>query len=161
GVEAVVLETARGGILLRGIGTTYNDVAVVTNVSADHLGLHGIETLDQLAEVKSTILRITRPEGWDVLNADDPRVLAMRRVGRGPGDRAARQGRHEGPPVVRARSGDEPGPGEPVRDRRPRRGRRLRPQRGRHARARRGGPGPVSPGPRGLARLLVGGRPER
>ncbi len=83
GVEVAVLETARGGILLRGIGTTHNDVAVVTNVSADHLGLHGIDTLDQLAEVKSTILRITKPEGWDVINADDPRVLAMRRVSRG------------------------------------------------------------------------------
>jgi cyanophycin synthetase len=59
-------------------------VAVVTNVSADHLGLYGIETLDQLAEVKATITRITRPNGWDVLNAYDPRVLAMRRqaVGR-------------------------------------------------------------------------------
>jgi cyanophycin synthetase len=83
GVDVAVLETARGGILLRGIGTTHNDVAVVTNVSADHLGLHGIETLDQLAEVKSTILRITKADGWDVLNADDPRVLAMRRVARG------------------------------------------------------------------------------
>jgi cyanophycin synthetase len=84
GVEAVVLETARGGILLRGIGTGHNDVAVVTNISADHLGLFGIETLDQLAEVKATITRITRPGGWDVLNADDPRVLEMRRqaVGR-------------------------------------------------------------------------------
>ena len=80
GVEVAVLETARGGILLRGIGTLHNDVAVVTNVSADHLGLHGIQTIDQLAEVKSTITRITRQEGWDVLNADDPRVLAMRRV---------------------------------------------------------------------------------
>ena len=39
----------------------HNDVAVVTNVSADHLGLHGIETIDQLAEVKATITRITRP----------------------------------------------------------------------------------------------------
>jgi cyanophycin synthetase len=48
-------------------------------VSADHLDLHGISTVDQLAEVKSTITRITRPDGWDVLNADDPRVLAMRR----------------------------------------------------------------------------------
>lgn len=57
----------------------HNDVAVVTNVSEDHLGLHGIQTLDQLAEVKSTITRITRPGGWDVLNADDPRVLSMRR----------------------------------------------------------------------------------
>jgi cyanophycin synthetase len=79
GVQLVVLETARGGILLRGIGTAHNDVAVVTNVSADHIGLHGIRTLDQLAEVKAAITRITKPEGWDVLNADDPRVLAMRR----------------------------------------------------------------------------------
>ena len=77
--DVAVLETARGGILLRGIGVMHNDVAVVTNVSEDHLGLHGIETVDQLAEVKSTITRITRPNGWDVLNADDPRVLAMRR----------------------------------------------------------------------------------
>ena len=77
--DVAVLETARGGILLRGIGVRHNDVAVVTNVSADHLGLHGIHSLDQLAEVKATITRITRPGGWDVLNADDPRVLSMRR----------------------------------------------------------------------------------
>jgi cyanophycin synthetase len=77
--DVAVLETARGGILLRGIGVAHNDVAVVTNVSADHLDLHGIHTLDQLAEVKATITRITRPDGWDVLNADDPRVLAMRK----------------------------------------------------------------------------------
>ncbi|HEX2032065.1 MAG TPA: Mur ligase family protein [Actinomycetota bacterium] len=82
-VEAVILEVARGGILLKGIGTAHNDVAVVTNVSADHLDLQGIRTLDQLAEVKATITRITRPEGWAVLNADDPRVLAMRRVATG------------------------------------------------------------------------------
>jgi cyanophycin synthetase len=82
-IDVAVLETARGGILLRGIGTLWNDVAVVTNVSADHLDLHGIRTIDQLAEVKSTITRITRPHGWDVLNADDPRVLAMRRGIRG------------------------------------------------------------------------------
>ncbi|MGH2675087.1 MAG: Mur ligase family protein [Actinomycetota bacterium] len=83
GVEAAVLEVARGGILLKGMGTAHNDVAVVTNVSADHLGLHGVFTVDQLAEVKATITRITRPDGWCVLNADDPRVLAMRRVARG------------------------------------------------------------------------------
>jgi cyanophycin synthetase len=77
--DIAVLETARGGILLRGIGVSHNDVAVVTNVSEDHLGLHGIDTIDQLAEVKATVTKITRPEGWDVLNADDPRVLAMRR----------------------------------------------------------------------------------
>jgi len=83
GVQLAVLETARGGILLRGIGTLHNDVAVVTNVSADHLHLQGIRTLDQLAEVKAAITHITRREGWDVLNADDPRVLSMRRGARG------------------------------------------------------------------------------
>ncbi|MEP6476090.1 MAG: Mur ligase family protein [Actinomycetota bacterium] len=76
--DVAVLETARGGILLRGIGVAHNDVAVVTNVSADHLELHGIQSVDQLSEVKATITKITRPDGWDVLNADDPRVLAMR-----------------------------------------------------------------------------------
>ena len=81
--DIAVLETARGGILLRGIGVSHNDVAVVTNVSADHLDLQGISTVDQLAEVKSTITRITRPTGWVVLNADDPRVLAMRRTATG------------------------------------------------------------------------------
>jgi len=79
GPDVAVLETARGGILLRGIGVLFNDVAVVTNVSEDHLDLHGIHTLDQLAEVKATITKITRPDGWAVLNADDPRVLSMRR----------------------------------------------------------------------------------
>ena len=83
GVEVAVLETARGGVLLRGIGTMHNDVAVVTNVSSDHLGLVGIRTLDELAEVKAAITRITRPNGWVVLNADDPRVLSMRKGARG------------------------------------------------------------------------------
>ncbi|HEX6230971.1 MAG TPA: Mur ligase family protein [Actinomycetota bacterium] len=77
--DVAVLETARGGILLRGIGVLHNDVAVVTNVSEDHLDLQGVRTLDQLAEIKASVTRITRPQGWDVLNADDPRVLAMRR----------------------------------------------------------------------------------
>ncbi len=79
-VELAVTETARGGILLKGIGLTRNDVSVVTNVSADHLGLQGIDTVDQLAEVKAVVPRITRKSGWAVLNADDPRVYAMRGV---------------------------------------------------------------------------------
>ncbi|HEX9993207.1 MAG TPA: Mur ligase family protein [Acidimicrobiales bacterium] len=78
GIGLAVLETARGGVLRRGIGAAHNDVAVVTNVAADHLGLGGIDTLDQLAEVKAAIVRITRPDGWVVLNAEDPRTLAMR-----------------------------------------------------------------------------------
>ncbi|HWJ54457.1 MAG TPA: Mur ligase family protein [Propionibacteriaceae bacterium] len=78
GVQLAVTETARGGILRRGMGVAYNDVSVVTNISADHLGLGGIDTLDQLAEVKAVITKITKPTGWCVLNADDPRTFAMR-----------------------------------------------------------------------------------
>ena len=78
GVQIGILETARGGMLLRGMGVTHNDVSVVTNVSADHLGLQGIDTVDQLAEVKAIITRVTRPQGWVVLNGEDPRVWAMR-----------------------------------------------------------------------------------
>ncbi|HET7690550.1 MAG TPA: Mur ligase family protein [Nocardioidaceae bacterium] len=77
-VQLAVTETARGGILLKGIGVVANDVSVVTNVTADHLGLHGIDTVDQLAEVKGVVPQITKPGGWAVLNADDPRVYAMR-----------------------------------------------------------------------------------
>ena len=77
-VDFAVTETARGGILLKGIGLVSNDVSVVTNVTADHLGLQGIDTVDQLAEVKGVVPRITKKSGWAVLNADDPRVFAMR-----------------------------------------------------------------------------------
>src|SRR6478735_11291892 len=78
GLQMGILETARGGMLLRVMGVTTNDVSVVTNVSADHLGLQGIDTLDQLAEVKAIVTTVTKPEGWVVLNGDDPRVWAMR-----------------------------------------------------------------------------------
>jgi cyanophycin synthetase len=78
GVQLGILETARGGLLLKGMGISANDVAVVTNVSADHLGEQGIETVDQLAEVKAIVTKITKPAGWVVLNGDDPRVWAMR-----------------------------------------------------------------------------------
>jgi cyanophycin synthetase len=78
GLDVAVLETARGGILLRGIGYAANDVSVVTNVSADHLGLHGIDTVEELADVKSAIVRITRRSGWTVLNAEDPLAWGMR-----------------------------------------------------------------------------------
>jgi cyanophycin synthetase len=78
GIQLAVTETARGGILRRGIGVASNDVSVVTNVTADHLGLGGIDTVDQLAEVKAVITKITRPRGWCVVNGDDPRTFAMR-----------------------------------------------------------------------------------
>ncbi|TDU86530.1 cyanophycin synthetase [Kribbella voronezhensis] len=78
GVQLAVTETARGGILRRGVGVAHNDVSVVTNVTADHLGLGGIDTVDQLAEVKAVITKITRPRGWCVVNGDDPRTFGMR-----------------------------------------------------------------------------------
>ncbi|MCU1623901.1 MAG: Mur ligase [Frankiales bacterium] len=81
-VQLAVLETARGGLLLRGAGALHNDVSVVTNVAADHLGLQGIHTVDELAEVKGIVPRITREGGWFVCNAQDPRVLAMPSKGR-------------------------------------------------------------------------------
>jgi cyanophycin synthetase len=76
-VEIAVLETARGGILLRGVGYQSNDVSVLTNISSDHLDLQGIHTLAELTEVKSVIARITRPSGWVVLNADDDLVASV------------------------------------------------------------------------------------
>ena len=61
------------------MGYESNDASVLTNVSSDHLDLQGIHTLPELAEVKSTICRITKPDGWVVLNADDPLVAAVAR----------------------------------------------------------------------------------
>jgi cyanophycin synthetase len=78
-IDIAVLETARGGIVLRGVGYESNEASVLTNVSSDHLDLQGIHTLPELAEVKATICRITRPDGWVVLNADDPLVSAVAR----------------------------------------------------------------------------------
>jgi cyanophycin synthetase len=76
-VEVAVLETARGGILLKGVGYESNDASVLANVSSDHLDLQGIHTLPELAAAKATICRITRPNGWVVLNADDRHVAAV------------------------------------------------------------------------------------
>ena len=76
-VDVAVLETARGGILLRGVGYASNDASVITNVSSDHLDLQGIHTLAELAAAKATICRITRADGWVILNAEDPHVVAI------------------------------------------------------------------------------------
>jgi cyanophycin synthetase len=77
-VEVAVLETARGGILRAGLGFDECDVGVILNVSADHLGLRGIHTLEQLADVKSVVAAVVKRDGHAVLNADDPLVYAMR-----------------------------------------------------------------------------------
>jgi cyanophycin synthetase len=78
-VDFAVFEVARGGILREGLGYERNDVGVVLNVSSDHLGLRGIDTLRQLAAVKQVVVEAVPRDGCGVLNADDPLVAAMRR----------------------------------------------------------------------------------
>ena len=74
-VEAAVLETARGGLLRRGLSVDRASVAVVTNVAEDHLGEFGIQALGDLADVKLLVARAVRPGGAVVLNADDPLLV--------------------------------------------------------------------------------------
>jgi cyanophycin synthetase len=78
-VDFAVFEVARGGILREGLGYERNDVGVVLNVQPDHLGLRGVDTLEQLADVKAVIVEAVPRNGFAVLNADDPLVRAMRR----------------------------------------------------------------------------------
>ena len=78
-VDVAVLETARGGLLREGLAFQQCDVGVVLNVQADHLGLKGIHTLEDLARVKSVIVNVVRRGGTSVLNADDPLTLRMAR----------------------------------------------------------------------------------
>ena len=78
-VDFAVLECARGGLLRAGLGFHYCDVGIVTNVAADHLGLKGIHTIEQLAKVKGVIPETVLPSGYAVLNADDDLVYDMRK----------------------------------------------------------------------------------
>ena len=78
-VDFAVMEVARGGILREGLGYDRNDVAVVTNIAPDHLGMRGIDTLEQLADVKAVVVEAVPRDGFAVLNADDPLVRRMRR----------------------------------------------------------------------------------
>ena len=76
-VEVAVLETARGGILRSGLAFDSCDVGVVLNVAADHLGLGGIDTIEQMAKVKAVVAETVKADGHAILNADDPLVAAM------------------------------------------------------------------------------------
>ncbi|PSR19841.1 cyanophycin synthetase [filamentous cyanobacterium CCP3] len=76
-VEVAVLETARGGILRSGLAFRDCDIGVVLNVAADHMGLGDIETLEDMAHLKSVVAEAVRPSGYAVLNADDPLGAAM------------------------------------------------------------------------------------
>jgi cyanophycin synthetase len=78
-VDTAVFEVARGGILREGLGYDRNDIAVVTNVTGDHLGLGGITSIGQLSNVKGVVVEAVPRSGSAVLNADDGHVYRMGR----------------------------------------------------------------------------------
>ncbi len=71
-VNFAVLETARGGLLRAGIGYDWSNAAIVTNIAEDHLGMRDINSLEDLAEVKAITVQRVFPEGYAILNAEDP-----------------------------------------------------------------------------------------
>ncbi len=79
-IDFAVLECARGGILRAGLGFDNCNISIVTNVTEDHLGLNDIHTIDELAKVKSVVLRSTFDNGYTILNADDDLVYRMRKI---------------------------------------------------------------------------------
>lgn len=76
-VEAAVLETARGGIVRRGLGYDWSDVAVMTNIGEDHIGQDGIESISDLINIKALVAERVRPGGSLVLNADDENSMTI------------------------------------------------------------------------------------
>ena len=76
-VEFAVLETARGGILRSGLGFNRCDIAIITNIQEDHLGIADINTLEDLARVKSTVVRAVKKDGWAILNAEDEQCIRI------------------------------------------------------------------------------------
>ncbi len=82
-VNYAVLETARGGILRSGLGFDRCDIAVVTNLTSDHLGLQGVETMADLARVKAVVPQSVFRDGKSVLNADNEWTVEMSRTARG------------------------------------------------------------------------------
>lgn len=78
-VDFAVLECARGGILKNGLAFNHCEVAIITNVAADHMGLGGINNLEQMAKLKAVVAETVFPHGYVVLNADDDLVYEMRK----------------------------------------------------------------------------------
>ncbi len=76
-VEFAVLETARGGILRSGLGFSRCDIGIITNIQEDHLGISDIHNLDDLARVKSTVVKSIKKDGWAILNAEDEQCLKI------------------------------------------------------------------------------------
>ena len=82
-VDHAVLEVARGGIIRRGLGFDSCNVGVLLNVDEDHIGTDGVEDLEELALVKSTVIEIVKDSGVSVINADDPTVMGLKERARG------------------------------------------------------------------------------
>ena len=78
-VDFAVLEVARGGILKNGLAFNHCEIAIVTNVAEDHMGLGGINTIEQMAKVKSVVPETVIRRGYAILNADDDLVYEMRK----------------------------------------------------------------------------------
>ena len=82
-IDHAVMEVARGGIIRRGLGYEESDVAVVTNITEDHLGDGGINTLEDLTRLKGTLVEKVKPNGYSILNADDDLVMTLKEKARG------------------------------------------------------------------------------
>ncbi|WP_225421120.1 cyanophycin synthetase [Sphingomonas parva] len=100
-VEVAVLETARGGLLREGLAFSQADIGIATNVTADHLGLKGIATVEDLASVKQVVVESVRRSGHSILNADDPLTVRMARRAGGRIIWFSLCGGAELPPLVR------------------------------------------------------------
>lgn len=96
-VERVVLEVARGGILRRGLGFQKCDVGVLLNISPDHLGMGGIETLDDLTRLKATVTEAVKKDGFAIFNADDAYVMSRAHQTKG---RTVFFSMHENSPIL-------------------------------------------------------------
>ncbi|HQQ95585.1 MAG TPA: cyanophycin synthetase [Bacteroidia bacterium] len=97
-VEFAVLETARGGILRSGLGFGRCDIAVVTNIQEDHMGLSDINTLDDMANVKGVVVKSVKPDGYAIVNADNEYCV---RLGKSAECNVAYFSLNENNPVIR------------------------------------------------------------
>ncbi|WP_306259822.1 cyanophycin synthetase [Pararhizobium sp. IMCC21322] len=76
-IDHAVLEIARGGVIRRGLGFDSCDVGILLNVDEDHIGVDGVEDLEELSLVKATVIEVVKDTGVSVLNADDPTVVGL------------------------------------------------------------------------------------
>jgi cyanophycin synthetase len=101
-IDVAVLETARGGIVRRGLGYDWSDIGVITNIGPDHIGQDGIESIEDIVQIKALVAERVRAGGALILNADDehlPRLTDIRRV-REPLRRIIYFSLHENNPII-------------------------------------------------------------